>query len=602
MQTSLLSLFMPPKGHFGDFGLFCGFTASAPVLDRMRRSFSAETTRPVLAAFLHPTTAAVTDVPGLAWIWMRPDPARGYELLHAKVAILGFRASEGAGYVIRLAVTTGNWTADPLTGSIDLFWSLDLDTAQPDAQAVADLQAAWALFDWLRARGDCGLIEQSYDGRRPDALLTERIAALPTSDLQPRFIDSRREALLPQVVDRLASTNPSNRLIIGSGYYDSDSSDETVPERLRQTLISRARLDPTAKAELVLNPDACQGLAQSAPRLAAAGWRFRRPVSALHSGIDTKLHAKFVLLASGSGNDPCTGRLYLGSGNMTPPGFERAASQGGNLEAGVVIDLPPGLQWRRDGRNGILRRLPIGGAEDVVLTELQGGPDFERPEEPEALPEVAWLIWEDGLLRAPADQAVVIIGPEGVALTTPCPWPGEAPAFVTLVKGAWRLPVIAGGVLVVPRPRDLTVEDVLAGLSGFPEPVERDAPGDGDPGAEPELGAADTAAVAPPATYAIRRMMGLLVPLTEVQAKADARDWPRWCRELRDSLCALTGPEAPMLEFFRQAGVDPLPVVLDPQFLPDGAEPEPLHSALRDVASFWGLAALPSLWHEGDRR
>ena len=76
MQTSLLSLFVPPKGYFGDFGLFCGYTASGPVLERIRRTFSAETARPVLAAFLHPTTAAVTNVPGLAWIWMQTGPAR----------------------------------------------------------------------------------------------------------------------------------------------------------------------------------------------------------------------------------------------------------------------------------------------------------------------------------------------------------------------------------------------------------------------------------------------------------------------------------------------------------------------------------------------
>jgi hypothetical protein len=422
---------------------------------------------------------------------------------------------------------------------------------------------------------------------------------LPVSDLRPRFIDSRTEALMPQVVDRLKSKRQCNRLIIGAGFYESSGNGETVPERLRRILVERSLLESATGAELVVNPDACQGLAQAAERLVGTGWRLRRPASALHGGIDTKLHAKFVLLASGWGNEPCTGRLYLGSGNMTPPGFERAASAGGNLEAGVVIELPPGLQWRRDGRNGIHRRLPIGGTDDIVLSDLQGGPDFERPDEPETLPEVAWLTWQNGILGAPENHAVEVIGAEGMQETTPCPWPGDPPAFVTLARGGWLVPVVADGVLVVPRPRDLTVEDILAGMAGFPEPVERDAPDDGEPGAEPDLGGPEARPATQPTTYAIRRMMGLLVPLTEVQTKVDARDWPRWCRELRENLCAVVGPEAPMLDFFRQAGVNPLPALLDKKFLPDGADPDFLSGALDEIANRWDLAALPSLWHDG---
>ena len=119
MHTTLYTLFMPPEGCFGDFGLVCGFTATPQVLGQIRRSFTGEMARPVLAAFIHPTVNAVSDIPGLAWMWMRKQ---GYSLLHAKVALLGFRGQGGDGYVIRLAVSTGNWTQDPLTDSIDLFW------------------------------------------------------------------------------------------------------------------------------------------------------------------------------------------------------------------------------------------------------------------------------------------------------------------------------------------------------------------------------------------------------------------------------------------------------------------------------------------------
>ena len=130
MTTTLITLFMPPENCFGDFGFVCGFTATPNVMEQIRRSFAGEMARPALAAFIHPTINAISDIPGLAWMWMRLQD-RGYNLLHAKVALLGFRKRDEDGYVIRLAVSTGNWTQDPLTNSIDLFWSIDVQTDTP---------------------------------------------------------------------------------------------------------------------------------------------------------------------------------------------------------------------------------------------------------------------------------------------------------------------------------------------------------------------------------------------------------------------------------------------------------------------------------------
>ena len=151
-NTTLYSLFMPPEDCYGDFGLMCGFTATRQVLGQIRRTFTGEMARPVLAAFIHPTVNAISDVPGLAWMWMHLV-GRGYNLLHAKVALLGFRKRGGDGYVIRLAVSTGNWTQDPLTRSIDLFWSIDLDSAVPDAQDIADIRAAHEMLEARRTTG-----------------------------------------------------------------------------------------------------------------------------------------------------------------------------------------------------------------------------------------------------------------------------------------------------------------------------------------------------------------------------------------------------------------------------------------------------------------
>ncbi len=592
MNTTLYSLFMPPKDCFGDFGLFCGFTAAPQVLRQIRRTFTGDMSRPVLAAFIHPTVDAVSDVPQLAWMWMHPRE-RGYNLLHAKVALLGFRRREDEGYVIRLAVSTGNWTQDSLTGSIDLFWSVDLDIADPQPQDVADIRVAWAMFDWLRARADCSLIERDYDGQRPDVRLGAAVRNLPASNAQTRFIDSRTQALFPQVVERLAKRRRADRLVLGSGYFETGGNgDSGLPERLRQALRERGALQRNAELDLFLNPRSCQGLAARAAALNEAGWTLRSPFSALH-GPEGRLHAKFVLLASGE--TEVKGRVYLGSGNLSRNGFETAASSGGNLEAGVVVDLPNGLKWR--GKWGIARCLPVQFSAAVTPTDLAPGESFVRPQEPDSMPPVSWMVWQDDLLSAPDDKTVKVIGADGAPVETPCAWPAPAPAIVTLAGLDWRLPVITDGVLVTQRPRDLTVEDILATLASFPEPSESDQTDDGPEGGE-ALTDGTGSPGGPQATYAIRRMMSLIVCLGEAQVKIDPLDWPRWCRELRQSLCAITAQENAMIGFFRDAGANPLPALADPSMLPDGADLNALQTALAAITKAWCLVGYPSLWDE----
>jgi hypothetical protein len=91
-------------------------------------------------------------------------------------------------------------------------------------------------------------------------------------------------------------------------------------------------------------------------------------------------------------------------------------------------------------------------------------------------------------------------------------------------------------------------------------------------------------------------MMGLLVRLGETQAGIDPRDWQRWCRELRQNLCAIAAQEQAMLGFFRSAGANPLPVLADPRLCPDGADLALLDAALAAVAAAWNLDDCPSLW------
>jgi hypothetical protein len=83
------------------------------------------------------------------------------------------------------------------------------------------------------------------------------------------------------------------------------------------------------------------------------------------------LHAKFLFSANSRDNsNVCNSSwLYLGSGNLTVPGFtSRMDSTIGNLEAGVLL-VPKGLRWR--AAKGVLQHqivtnvLPLQWEDDV---------------------------------------------------------------------------------------------------------------------------------------------------------------------------------------------------------------------------------------------
>jgi hypothetical protein len=615
-NSSLLDLFIPPEGYFGDFGMLCGFTATRAVLKQIKAKFSGETSRPVLAAFIHPTVNAISDVAGLAWIWMNPKKnERGYALLHAKVALLGFRQSDGDGYILRLVVSTGNWTEDPLTNSIDLYWSIDLDAQDLIGceQECVDVYAAWTLFEWLRhpKRSDTRLLKLEYDGNLPDTRLKKKINVITKiakqSSAKARFMDSRKEGLMDQVSERMMQIKPrtkADKLIVGSGFFESGdglSADSCVPELLKNAL--RKKLNTSAGCEIVFNPAACQGIAKSDlfEKLKAKKWNFKAPVSQ-HHNPGAKLHAKFVLLASGvKAKDECKGLLYVGSGNMTRQGFVNAAGGNGNIEAGVVFEMPHSLIWGKSSKEkrSICELLPLSlsGEEVSDVSRLHAGQDFQRPIEPDESPVVTHVIWSDGQLKSPEDCAseICIYGQNNQPTQLPCSWTAPPPLTVRLVNGNWQIPVLANGVFVRPVTNDLTIEDILAGLVGFPVPAEQDGEKDDDT----ENGVdrhCNTQSQTLESQYAIRRLMQLLVALTQVQVKVAVNDWPRWCRELEENLSALAKYENSMIEFFRDAGVNPLHALLDGRMRQKGIEAEALQTVLERVSCIWGVSGLPSLW------
>ena len=615
--TSLIDLFSPPPDHIGDFGLICGFTAGRDTIERIKRRFSADVSHPKLALLIHPTTAPVTDVPGVIWCHIDPDSrARGFGLLHAKLALVGFRERGTGAYRVRLVVSTGNWTHEPLSTSIDCFWKRDAGAEDATAEDGADMRRARESFALLRAHADDGLLARPFDGHLPDAALNAAIDAMPFEQgVDGLLIDNRENGLIYEFISRLPQPSrrrKATRVVMGAGYYQGDSRTKFVPRRIWKKLVKAGLLEEDCESPLVANPDACQSLVARAAWLKEDGWPVYAPRFPNHRrgepASPRKLHAKFILL----GGDDLTrspASLYLGSGNLTGPGLMDAMSPKGNLEAGVVIRPDPPLPWRgRLKRPGLSDLLPIARwverLEPIDLDTAAAGPDFERPEEPDTLPQVSWLVWTKGVLAAPEGAAVAVRRPDGTVGTTPCDWPAPCPYFVTLDDSAIAVPVLSDGVLAT-RPRPRSFDEILMGLRQFPEPTET---GD-DPDVEEEAsgfslpppnGPAGMApgAETPDRPYPVRRMMRLLVALTGRQTSVIAYDWDRWCRELQSDLSGIAAAEEPTIAFFRMSGADPLPILLDPRFLPDGVEVERLAAALKAIRGAWGLDGCLSLWEE----
>jgi len=123
---SLAQHFEAPDEFFGCFGWVCGYSADFGFLDdaveRFTRRMQAQRAyegRIALALMLDPGNPQITpnEVPGVIHLALRGTLP--FRLLHAKVALLGFRhASDARQWRLRLIVSTGNWTRQTLEDSL----------------------------------------------------------------------------------------------------------------------------------------------------------------------------------------------------------------------------------------------------------------------------------------------------------------------------------------------------------------------------------------------------------------------------------------------------------------------------------------------------
>jgi hypothetical protein len=616
---SLTQYFDAPPDYRGIFGWVCGYSADPLFLNDAAERFTRETSRGIvsLALMLDPGQPAITpvEVPGVAHLPIKNASKRPFRLLHAKVALLGFRhESEAENWLIRLIVSTGNWTRQTLEESLDLAWCIEvtaneLDVDDDDLELrCADLTAAWSLFTFLHGLFDLRLLDaatergHSETHRARNNLDTWMDKCKTLAGANTRFLDNRNNPFLSQLSSAIKTVNGAskrNYLAMGSGFYESQNpkAAAVVPavlDRIVSELIRAGMLTKSAGVDLFINPVACQAVASSLKAITQHGWKVR-PASKMDSvfgpNSQRSLHAKFLFSAhEKEGNNVCQRPwVYLGSGNLTGPGFASLMSHnGGNLEAGVVF-TPDNLEWydrtRVDPKVLVTNLLPIQWDKEFGQGDtLSPGAAMPPPSKPFVAPPIPWLEWH------PAESGSCLNVPAGslaeceVLDTTgqPCArhgkgfcWPGSKPRQVRvrwmdeeLVHECFIPVMDEFGRLAATELTDLDFDEVWWALAGFPAAGDDRETGDeDDPEPRNSVGSARGGDVA---TYPVRQMMELVERIAAQQTAVLPADWAAWCARLEQTLSRVA--ESPVLAYFRTLGLNPLSPLRASPFRPAYAE------------------------------
>lgn len=652
---SLAQHFLAPDDYTGHFGWLCGYSADVAFLNDAADRFTRQTTaqrahsgRIHLAVMLDPGNPAISllDAPGIYHALIKNATTKPFQLLHAKVALLGFRHQNDASrWWLRLIVSTGNWTRQTLEESIDLAWLVDIsceDIRRNDGyvnQCCADIRAAQDLITWIAKQFDLRLLgvtcETSSACKQVEEWITQCLKNAGSG--KPRLFDNREKSLLkqlPTLISQHCADVPRNYLAMGSGFYEAATKGSVVPSvpisivsalRMEKLLTSRPELD------LFVEPTSCQAVANSVEALNDQGFTVRaaaKPQAVFGEKSQRNLHAKFLFSANCRNNSNCCNSawLYLGSGNLTGPGFtSKASPNDGNLEAGVVL-APGNLEWdistNNDPASVVTNLLPIQWDTEITPKEiLQAGNDMPERDMHYVAAPVAWLMWieqgEDiGILSPPPDEATtfVILSPDD----QPCKrhekgfiWQGHRPRQAMIrwesnskVEYRGVVPVIDqfGRIAATELPK-LDLEAAWWQLASFPMPpdddeIEQDNKEDGE--FFPEKAKPEKNGKSKHITYPIRQMMELIENIASKQIQLCEEDWLVWCNRLEQTLNQMKDCE--VIEFFRDhLRLNPLSPLLNVPFRPRFAETAQseqgrhYEEALGRVASAWGVIDLGAI-------
>lgn len=653
---SLTQHFKAPDDFVGTFGWLCGYSADPAFLNNALERFTGQTSgrRAAsgtihLAGFLDPGLPQIlpTEVPGFLHAPLLGMSNKTFRLMHAKVALLGFRCvSDPTVWQLRLIVATGNWTRQTLEDSLDLAWTINLSStdlkpsSESDPLLRADMCAARDFFAFLRAAFDVSALSATTPGH-PENTTTRAVGAFEKwcdtirrpQRVTPRFFHNRNRSLLDQLPEQVRATGvngEANYLAMGSGYFEGNADASQPPSVLCKIVDSLKTRDDAvmpaqilkrkAEIDVYVNPQACQGVALCAESMAALNWDVRAPSQPGYFGkaVARTLHAKFIFAAVRSKDDfRCDyGWLYLGSGNLTSPGFTRKASvRAGNLEAGVVFALPRRLLWADrhvDPHGVVTEMLPLHRNKILKPEQLDSGESM--PERPELFvaPPVSWCRWEpalsSGLLHfeSNARPAFDVLDMENRPCTQPTSgafaWPDATRP--RQVKLCWEdgnrvctanVPVLDefGRFCGTPL-AELDMAAAWWQLDSFPLAAEEDDDAEGnDLDGEDGRQRGNASGKIQMAQNPIRNLMTLVEQIADKQTALSATDWSSWCMRLEQTL--VQAARCADVRAFDALKLNPLSPLWEKPFRPAfaetaaSAEGARYEKVLRDVEVAWGV-------------
>lgn len=589
---SLAQHFDAPKDCTGHFGWLCGYSANAPFLNDAAERFTrlgspqrASQGRIALAVLLDPGDPPVSllDAPGVAHLPIMDHANKPFRLLHAKVALLGFRHQVDHGqWQLRLLVSTGNWTRQTLEESLDLVWRIDITSealSHPDAdikQDCADIEAAWNLLGWIQQFFDTRLLNASINGHLSATMnALQQVhqwidACSKKARGRPRIFDNRSTSLLSQLPAKIKASGEVKRnyLAMGSGFYEASADHgkpPKVPVAILKTLRDAGLLTAKPEVDLYVNPMDCQAIATAVKPLQSCGMTIRPaaiPPWVFGDGART-LHAKFLFSAnSRDSSNACTSAwVYLGSGNLTHPGFaNKMSASAGNLEAGVVF-FPDSLCWQKNKTTQehlvVTNLLPIQWDDQIGdANKLFAGLGMVPRKVIYVAPPVAWLTWyeADGVRELRTDEPkadeIQVLDSAGIACSrtqSGFQWREEQKPEVCIRWPAngqqcqqlkLLIPVVDQyGRIAATKLNAIGIDAARWQLADFPLPPDEDGGDDGDGESGENEGKEKVKSRSVPTTsYPIRQMMELIESIAAKQTAIDERDWVLWCNRLEQTL------------------------------------------------------------------
>jgi hypothetical protein len=655
---SLAQHFEPPEHFSGYFAWMCGYSADSSFLSDAIERFTGYTAtqraymgRAFVALILDAGNEQIApiEVPGLVHLPVKSPNDLPFKLLHAKVAILGFRhETDAKQWRLKLIVSTGNWTRGTLEDSLDLMWCTEIgskDVTKSDEakeKDAADIAAAWKSMQWLVNNFDTRVLQPAQQDPKRANLEN------PTREVRkwlrqtkkygkrwsPRFVDNRTSSLLAQLPDKIANcsrTTPRNYLAMGSGFYESTSDTKRAPsvlKRIVDELKEKSLLTKNVRIEIYVNPKACQAVATSMNAINNAGWSIYAAIqpSYFSATIIRSLHAKFIFGCSYRGNNCNLAWLYLGSGNLTRPGFANSMNRShGNFEAGVVFS-PQGLKREDDGdtlpESILSNRLPIDSSDEYIEpASPNSGDDMPERESFYAAAPIAYLYWTDdkdeGWLTTDVTVDEQLSFELLDATESPCDldkeqgfrWKGVRPRQVKIRWSvsessvtSW-IPVIDeyGRLAATVLPR-IDILEAWEQLENFPMPPEDEDLREEGTVAVGQASDGDVQKKHGKVQYPVRQMMQLVENIAAKQNCVQRLDWPLWCRRFEQ--CLTQASESEVINEFVKLNINPLSPLKHKPFRPKFAEDEKkregmlFESALERIQIAWGVTELPDLGGE----